>query len=199
MKAKVFAVIDTNVFVSALISSNGYPNYIFELVQNENVIPVYDKRVLQEYYEVFHYEKLKIDEDIIKDTLYTIASKGILIKDCEKATVEFRDKSDIPFFEIKESTKELDSRLITGNLKHYPNVPNIVTPKEFLNIFHGIEFTVEALLKKDIDYEKDCKEAIARITSSDNGKYISGTDILNDMFEDVENRIINNSYFDYDR
>lgn len=56
MKAKAFAVIDTNVIVSAMMS-NGYPNDILRMVQDGNVIPVFDKRVLSEYYEVLSRKK----------------------------------------------------------------------------------------------------------------------------------------------
>ena len=60
MKIKAFAVLDTNVLVSAVISSSGYPYDILRLIQSGNVIPIYDERMLNEYKEVFHYDKLKI-------------------------------------------------------------------------------------------------------------------------------------------
>ena len=59
MKIKAFAVLDTNVLVSAVISSSGYPYDILRLIQSGNVIPIYDERMLNEYKEVFHYDKLK--------------------------------------------------------------------------------------------------------------------------------------------
>ena len=54
MKIKAFAILDTNVLVSAVISSSGYPYDILRLIQSGNVIPIYDERMLNEYKEVFN-------------------------------------------------------------------------------------------------------------------------------------------------
>lgn len=42
------------------------------------------------------------------------------------------DESDRVFYEITLSVD--DSFLVTGNLKHYPKKPQVVTPAEFLEI-----------------------------------------------------------------
>ena len=46
MKIKSFAVIDTNVVVSSVISKTGFPKIIIEYVEEGNIIPIYDKRIL---------------------------------------------------------------------------------------------------------------------------------------------------------
>lgn len=42
------------------------------------------------------------------------------------------DESDRVFFEITLTVEE--SFLVTGNLKHYPKKPQVVTPAEFITI-----------------------------------------------------------------
>lgn len=46
------------------------------------------------------------------------------------------DVKDQPFFELVMSKKINDSKLITGNIKHFPIKPFIITPKEFIDKFY---------------------------------------------------------------
>lgn len=168
MKIKAFAILDTNVLVSAVISRSGYPYEILRLVQTGNVIPIFDKRMLSEYQEVFHYEKLKLAEETINATLSIIINNGLFIHDVQKAKEEFVDKSDIPFFEVQESSEEFDSVLVTGNLKHYPEQRYIITPKEFILLLDQME----RFLKLDFNYEKNIEQLIK--SNIESGKYTEG-------------------------
>lgn len=152
MKIKAFVVLDINVLVSAVISSSGYPYDILRLIQSGNVIPIYVERMLNEYKEVFHYDKLKISEENFQQTFNLIFKSGLLIEDVETKKVQLLDRSDIPFFEVKESSEEFDSALVTGNLKHYP-----ITPKEFILLLDQME----RFIKTDFDYEKNVQQIIA--------------------------------------
>ncbi len=53
MKDKIFAVIDTNVIVSALLSSNleSNPVKVFRAIVQERIVPLYDE-ILEEYKSV---------------------------------------------------------------------------------------------------------------------------------------------------
>lgn len=48
------------------------------------------------------------------------------------------DESDRVFFEITLSVE--DSFLVTGNLKHYPKKPQVVTPAEFIAMFGATKY-----------------------------------------------------------
>lgn len=129
----IYAVVDTNVFVSSFITKN--PNSptkkVVELILDGKIIPLYDEDILAEYNEVLKRNKFHISfseiDDIIKH-----------IKECGKSTSRtpfpesMPDESDRVFFEITLSVE--DSFLVTGNLKHYPKKPQVVTPAEFLQI-----------------------------------------------------------------
>ena len=200
MRIKAFVVIDTNVLVSALLSHSEAPFRVVELVKSGNIIPIFDKRILKEYYEVFQYDKFKsekhlISEEISKDLLYTIVKNGIFINDVEKIKDEFynimNDKKDIPFFEVKESSYEFNSMLVTGNVKHYaiPNDSSIVNSKELLNIMNQME----RFVKIDIDYESVVIQLIKE--NLDTPKYTDGDDLLDDIFEGDNDISIKHSYF----
>lgn len=181
MKIKAFAVLDTNVLVSAVISSSGYPYDILRLIQSGNVIPIYDERMLNEYKEVFHYDKLKISEETFQQTFTLILKSGLLIQDVETTKAQLLDQSDIPFFEVKESSEEFDSVLVTGNLKHYPEQRDIITPKEFILLLDQME----RFIKIDFDYEKNVQQIIGGQIAS--GKYIEGYKVFGDENKDKFN------------
>jgi putative PIN family toxin of toxin-antitoxin system len=198
MRIKVFAVLDTNVLVSSVLAS-GTPKRIIELIQANNIFPVFDKRMLKEYYFVLSDPKFhdKISKDDVFFTLYLVVSKGILVNNIKKTTEKFTDRSNIPFFEVMEDTKEFATNLVTGNRKHFPqDNPHIYTPQTFLGVLQGMEFYVSNNLIKPIDYDKAIQQIIETETNTE--KYTSGSDLLSELF-DMETKEIDNSYFLEDR
>ena len=122
--------------------------------------------------------------------MFCVVKSGIFVNDVKQTTIALRDKDDIPFFEVKESSEEFDSYLLTGNIKDYPQDAYIVTPKEFFSIIE----ILERFLKNDFEYEKNVKEIIA--TNLDLPKYSSGDELLNDIFTDINTKEINIHYFE---
>lgn len=63
---KYYAVIDTNVLVSALLKWNSVPGCVLEHAFTGNIIPLLNEQVLKEYIDVlkrpkFHFSKENID------------------------------------------------------------------------------------------------------------------------------------------
>ena len=55
--------------------------------------------------------------------------------DAEHLDVELPDPKDLVFYEVvMEERKEEEAYLVTGNIRHFPNKPFIVTPREMLDI-----------------------------------------------------------------
>ncbi len=129
----IYVVIDTNVIVSALISKN--PNAattrVLELALMGEIVPLYDQDVLDEYLEVLTRKKFKLKEDSIQYIIKTITINGI---DTLRTSFleDMPDEDDRVFYEL--SLSEPDSLLITGNSKHFPRTPRVVSPSEFLRI-----------------------------------------------------------------
>ena len=48
------------------------------------------------------------------------------------------DPKDLVFYEVCIAKREEDSMLVTGNMKHFPAKPFIVTPNELLEIISNI-------------------------------------------------------------
>lgn len=129
----IYVVIDTNVIVSALITKN--PNAattrVLELALMGEIVPLYDQDVLDEYLEVLTRKKFKLKEDSIQYIIKTITINGIDILRTSFLE-DMPDEDDSVFYEL--SLSEPDSLLITGNSKHFPRTPRVVSPSEFLRI-----------------------------------------------------------------
>lgn len=132
---KCYAVIDTNVIVSALISKNAEAATIKVLhaVLDGRIIPLYHKDIIEEYKEVMRRPKFHLSDKTVNSVLNAIQSYGVEVY--PKPTGEiFIDMDDLIFYEVAMEKRDDDAYLVTGNQKHYPIRDFIVTPAEMVQI-----------------------------------------------------------------
>lgn len=129
----IYAVIDTNVIVSALITHNSEAATIavVEHVLSGSITPVYNEDILKEYDEVLHRPKFKLSHNDIRPLLDYIESVGIAANRL-KYDGDMPDEKDRPFYEV--SLSKDDAYLVTGNMKHFPSTPKVVSPSEMIAI-----------------------------------------------------------------
>ena len=127
------AVIDTNVIVSAYITKNldAATSKVWEAVLQCKLTPIYNDEILSEYSEVLHREKFGIPEHLIKWALDIIVTNGVR-GERVLSDESFPDPKDVVFYEVALSKE--DAYLVTGNTKHFPKKPIVVTPAEMLEI-----------------------------------------------------------------
>lgn len=133
-----YAVIDTNVLVSALLSKNSDAATV-QLVGRMivgDIIPVYSDKIMREYQEVLRRRKFKFDPSMIEYLLLALKKYGILLEPSETGVV-LPDLKDLPFYEVVMEKRDADAYLVTGNLKHFPSEPFIVTARQMLDILDG--------------------------------------------------------------
>lgn len=131
-----YAVIDTNVLVSALLSKHHDAATVLLVGRmiSGDLIPVYSQETMREYREVLARRKFKFDPVQIAYIISAIAHFGIMIEPTSTGTI-LPDMKDLPFYEVvMEKRKNDDAYLVTGNQKHFPTKPFIVTAKEMLDI-----------------------------------------------------------------
>ena len=130
---KVYAVFDTNIIVSALISRRSDTAVVLalETLLAGKVIPLYNDEILKEYEDVLHREKFHLPESFIAATINQIKKEGIASERIH-SDESFPDPSDVVFYEVALSKE--DSFLVTGNIRHFPKNPIVVTPAEFLKL-----------------------------------------------------------------
>lgn len=131
-----YVVIDTNVLVSALITRNeNSPTVqILRFLANGNIVPVYSDEIVKEYNEVLRRDKFKLPEIIIINLLKDIMDNGLKITELAEVTETMPDPKDIVFYAVTLSAQDKDAFLVTGNGKHFPEKPFVVTPSELVEI-----------------------------------------------------------------
>ncbi len=131
---KYYAVIDTNVLVSAMLKWNSIPGNVMELVFDGPIVPVLNEHIVKEYREVLARPKFHLTEEIICDVVDNIRSKGIYA-DAQRLDIEMPDPKDRVFYEVvMEKRKTDEAYLVTGNIRHFPVKPFVVTPREMIDI-----------------------------------------------------------------
>ena len=134
MKDKFFAVIDTNVIVSALISKNidSDPGKVFRAIVQERIVPLYNDEILEEYRCVLSRPKFHLAPALIETVLKAIIVDGLNSDRVLATGIDFPDPKDIVFYEIAISKE--NAYLVTGNIKHFPVRSFIVSPAEMMEI-----------------------------------------------------------------
>ena len=144
---KIYAVIDTNVIVSALLSrhQDSATVKILDYLYGRTIVPVYNDEILEEYATVLRRTKFNFPESTICATLEAIKAGGVKSDriSCEE---QQPDPKDIVFYEVALSVE--DSYLVTGNTKHFPKKPFVVTPAELLQIIDQMKSSKMDLLSE---------------------------------------------------
>ena len=132
---RCYAVVDTNVIVSALIAKNpdSPPRQVFRAMVSGDIIPLYHSDILDEYEEVLGRKKFHLKQETIQTVLEAIRQFGVEVM--PRPTGEsLIDMDDLVFYEVAMEKCDDDAYLVTGNQKHYPVRDFIVTPAEMLEI-----------------------------------------------------------------
>ena len=136
MENKIYAVIDTNVLVSALLISEKQSNplLVFKAITDEKIVPLFCDEILNEYREVLSRDKFPFTREFIEKALDVFINNGINVSRVQTNDFEFPDPKDIVFFEVSMAVD--DSYLVTGNIKHFPQISKVVTPAEMVAILY---------------------------------------------------------------
>lgn len=132
---KIYAVIDTNVIVSALLGKNNKsnPSLVYEAVLDGTIIPVYNDEILNEYRDVLsRRNKFPFREEDADNVANLIIRTGLELERTTTFEGVFPDPKDVVFYEVTLSKD--DAYLVTGNIKHFPQKPFVVTPAEMVAI-----------------------------------------------------------------
>lgn len=129
----LYVVFDTNVIVSAMLSHNPQSSTVkvVESIALGKITPLYNEEILAEYDDVLHRTKFNLDEADVSNMIGAVIKLGVRVDRIESGD-RFPDPADAAFFEAALSKD--GSFLVTGNIRHYPQNPIVVTPSELLAI-----------------------------------------------------------------
>ena len=94
-----YAVIDTNVLVSAMLKWQSVPGSILEFSLEGIVVPVLSEEIVEEYKAVLERPKFGLGDDIISDIISSIEKVGLFV-DSEEIDIDLPDPKDRVFYEV---------------------------------------------------------------------------------------------------
>lgn len=135
---KVYAVIDTNVIVSAMLTRKALSatTQVFEAFQSGDIVLLYNEEIISEYRDVLSRSKFNFPSERVQALLDFIEEEGIPSSRVTSSEF-FPDPKDVVFYEVALSKQ--DAYLVTGNQKHFPQKPIVVTPAEMMEILNRQE------------------------------------------------------------
>ena len=143
-----YAVIDTNVLVSALISNHtnaATVQLVGRLISGE-IVPVYSDEIMREYREVLGRKKFRFEQNMINYILLAIERYGVVVEPSATGVI-LPDMKDLPFYEVVMERREDGVYLVTGNLKHF---------SKYI-IFFIYYFSFHPLLRQPTEYQSSDK------------------------------------------
>ena len=127
-------VLDTNVIVSAAMTTHGTCGQIVDLLIKGVLEVCADDRILDEYDTVLRRPEFRIISDEADIALELIRSIAELVAAAPLAAA-LPDPKDLPFLEVATASNAI---LVTGNLRHFPKKARkgvtVASPREFLEL-----------------------------------------------------------------
>jgi len=131
---RCYAVLDTNVLVSALLKTASVPGQVLAEALLGDIIPVLNEGIIEEYEDVLNRPKFRFDKRLVQVFMDELKRRAVYA-DVGIIDGEVSDPKDVVFYAVlMEKRREEDAYLVTGNLKHFPMRTYIVTPREMLDI-----------------------------------------------------------------
>ena len=141
---KYYAVFDTNVLVSSLLTKNpdSATARVIDLVADGKVTPLFNGEILDEYEEVLSRAKFQFSHTAVEKLMEVFRQFGQALAPIATDETFAADSDDKIFYEVvmakrEQTNDDEDSYLVTGNLRHFPIKPFVVTPSEMLAIVEG--------------------------------------------------------------
>ena len=104
---KRYAVLDTNVIVSALLKWNSVPGVVLQAVFYGIVVPVFNDEILNEYRNVLNRPKFGFSKELIAETISQIETLGIQESVLESIAVDMPDPKDVVFYLIRSEERRV--------------------------------------------------------------------------------------------
>lgn len=133
-RVPLYAVIDTNVLVSAFLKENSIPRFVINYMYAGKIIPIYNEEIISEYFVVLSRPKFCFPKEAVNIAVNAIQKIGLKM-DGINVLDPMPDPKDIVFYAVTMSARQnFETYLITGNIKHFPMETFVVTPRQILDL-----------------------------------------------------------------
>lgn len=114
-----YAVLDTNILVSALMRPEGPPGLVMAAVKHGELVPVFSQAIFAEYQSVLRRPRLRLEAAKVDAALATMQALGTLVPgDPPPTPTNLPDGADWPFIACALATR---FPVITGNVRDFPD------------------------------------------------------------------------------
>ena len=128
--------LDTNVLVSGVLKPHSIPGSILSAMLDERMTVLVDDRILFEYRDVLGRPKFDFPPNYIESVLEFFEHCGSYVT-APPVPEQLLDPGDVPFYEV--TIAGVADYIVTGNERHFPDRPFVVSPGEFVSILRGHE------------------------------------------------------------
>ena len=135
-----YAVIDTNVLVSAALARNqieSVPYLIIQEILKKTFVPIVDDSIIEEYKEVLFRQKFNFVHKEAENVIKIISMNSLKVSVSPTGKI-LPDMDDVIFYDAAFANRDKGAYLVTGNTRHFPDCEFVVTPRTFLNIVNPI-------------------------------------------------------------
>ena len=138
MPREKYVVLDTNVFVSAMLKRGSVPDALVRKVLDGEVTLVASPGMLAEYAGVLRRAKFGFPATEIDTLLSRITRTATLVQPAamDAAMLHMTDSKDIVFYATAVASRAAGRAtwLVTGNLRHFPKEHFIISPRAMLDM-----------------------------------------------------------------
>jgi len=134
----LYAVIGTNVLVSALLDIHSNPGKVLLSVFRGETVPLLNAELIAEYRCVLGRKKFQFPADLVDIVMGRLLAVGAILPAIGGKYPEVRDPKDCCFYALTMTGRlSEDTLLITGNIRHFPPKPFVVTPAKFVEMLNA--------------------------------------------------------------
>ena len=130
------AVYETNVIVSALLTSEGIPAILLDLAMQQEVTLFLSEEILQEYEGVLSRPKFDFSAKLVRRFTRLLKTKSKVVKP-KHLGFHLNDPGDDKFLACAVAGKV--NYVVTGNTRHFPSPSykgiQIMSPREFWDVY----------------------------------------------------------------
>jgi putative PIN family toxin of toxin-antitoxin system len=125
------AVVDTNVWVSALLTPGGTASQVLQAFRKGKLTPLYSREIEAEYLAVLARPKFQFPPELVAEFLDRLHADARLESPSAINLPPLPDPNDAPFIALALFTR---CPIITGNLRHFPPElgVTVMTPGEWV-------------------------------------------------------------------
>ena len=136
-----YAVDDTNILVSAALAKDhlqSVPYAVFQGVSKHLFTPIVDENIVEEYYDVmsrskFHWN-VSYGRRFVDEILKYAINEPVVPTD-----FVLPDTDDRIFYDVAFAHRDKNAYIVTGNIKHFPDIPFVISARDFLNLINPVQ------------------------------------------------------------